>query len=686
MNILNFKIILSIIIGMFLYISHMMIYREMVTRSDFVFCSAVFFLLFLLFWTGIGILFSPFKKGEKPHFLFPMICITPASLASLLLIQLLTTYYPVNNYANLALVAFAGCFPLGITFGIMFISAKHSVSLHFQDHVTFFGALGYLAIGLIVYPLALFNVMENPTVYTLTSNGLILLIALVVFRFKRAQSVRLWFLTFAMIVISTNFMLLLSIKSANKNFFATRYSKWQLINQYLTHYNNLTLLGQQVSDKAKRFMLVKNTKTKLIIPDDSQLYKTNIIPFTLQPNKKSLRVLAIGSPFSFIPRMISSLPYIRHVTLVTASRNTMPITLLNYFSPPPSSKIKIIDIETNKYLKENKSKFDLIIWLSPNQEYLNFDTMIKLCHSKMTKDGVLAIPASLLATNNAQKTCKEIFKNEISLPGKSLVYAFSNGALTNNLKLLEKRLDKLDDRENKLFPLGTFAIIYSTARKKTSLANLSNKNGIENLLIKHFRSLKINIKHILIIFVVSCIYFIGRFFVLRRKRLHTEARIFENGLCLMLLMMILMTLYAQHEGAFFYNFGVILTAISAVPAGFVISRFKVQRLTVIMSIAVILLSALYWREYYVYFIPSLAYINFLCGGIIIANIFKQNPDVNIKLLAVHFLACALGVALMFTLLILHFNLLSCLFILILFRIPLIFSKMALGKIKNTGAR
>jgi hypothetical protein len=427
-------------------------------------------------------------------------------------------------------------------------------------------------------------------------------------------------------------------------------------------------------------MLLKNTQIQQIIPDGSQLYKTTVIPFSLQPNKGDLYALAIGSPFSFIPTILSSLPYVKHVTHIAPGRNKMPLNVLRRFSPLPSLKMSIINMSANGYLKQNKKKFDLIIWLSPNLSYLNFDSMLKLCALSLNKDGALALTASLLAVNNAQNTCNKIFKNKISVPGKSLVYAFSNKALTANLKILEKRLENLEDTEAQIFPPGTFSILYSIPRKTSPVNFKQDKGGIENLLIKSFSSFKINLRHILIILVFALVYFIGRFFILRRKRLHAATGLFENGLCLMLLMMILMTLFAQKEGAFYYNFGVILATISGVPMGLFFSQFKLRRLAVIMSVVVIFLSTLHLWEYHSNFIPGIAYINFLCGGVIIANIFKQNPDSNIKLLSIHFLACALGVAIMFSLLIMHFNLLESLFIVILFRIPLIFSKMALGKL------
>ena len=684
MKILRFKITLFAFVGIFLYISHMMIYHEITANSNFPFFSALFFLLFMALWTGIGVLISPFKQDEKPLFLFPLLCLAPAALLSLIAIQLLTTCCPVENYTNLALVAFTGCFPMGLMSGIMLVSAKNSLYPQVQKHVAFFGAMGYFATGFVLYPLDLFNVLTNPAVYIFTCNGLILIVAIAVFRFKRAYSIRNWFLTFATFIIALNFSLSKLETYTVSRFFSVRYEGWKLIKPYLTHHGRISLLSQGGGYTSSRFMVVKNTKIQQIIPDDCQQYKTTVIPFTLQPDKKDLTVLAVGSPFSFIPTMLGSLPYVKEVTMVAPARNSMPLNILRYFSPPPSSKVELIDMDVNQYLKDNTRKFDLIIWLSPGQEYLNFSKMITLCALSMRKGGVMAVPASLLAVNNAQSSCRKIFKNMISLPGKSLVYAFSNAPLTSDLHVLEKRLAKLDTGEVKLFPPGTFSIIYSIPRKMSALTLPSNRSGIENRLINTFSTLKFNLKHILIIFAISCVYFIGRFFILRRKKMQAVTGLFENGLCIMLLMMILTTLYARQEGAFYYNFGTILTIISGIPMGIGLSQFKLQRLAVLTSVVVIFLSSLHFWEYQSCLIPGIAYINFVCGGIIIANIFKQNPDAGVKLLSVHFLSCALGAALMFTLLIMRFNLMSSLFIIVLFRIPLIFSKMALGKLDISG--
>jgi hypothetical protein len=684
MKTLKFKIILSAFTGILLYISHIMVYREITANSDFPFFSAVFFLLFLMLWTGFGILFSPFKKGKKPHFLFPLLCISPATLLSLSAIQLLTSSYPIQNYTSLAIVALTACFPLGTLSGILLVSARNSISPHLQKHVAFFGAMGYFAAGFILYPMNLFNVLVNPHIYTLTCNGLVMIAALMTLKFKRAHSIRYWVLTLATFIIALNFLFLkLENYSAHRTF-ASRFPTWKLVKTYFTHYGRISAFSQKMDSKYNRFMILKNTKIQQVLPDDCTLYKTTMIPFSLQPNRKELRVLTLGSPFSFIPTMLSSLPYVKDVTAVATGRNTMPLMIQRSFILPPGPKMKLADMNINNYLKDSRKKFDLIIWLSPKQEYLNFDSMLRLCRSRMVKDGVIAIPASLLAVNNAQSSCRKVFKNKISLPGKSLVYAFSNADLSSNLNVLEKRLDKLDTREAKMFPPGTFSIIYSIPRKISSLNISVNKGGVENLLIKSFNSLNINTKNILIIFALSCIYFISRFFILRRKRMYAATGLFENGLCLMLLMLILTTLYAQSEGAFYYSFGTMLAVASGIPAGIGLSRFKLQRLAVVMSIMTIFLSLLSFWEYHHLFIPGIAYINFLCGGIIIANIFKQNPDAGIKLLSIHFLAAALAAGIMFTLLIMHFNLFCGLFIVVLFRIPLIFSQMALGKLDIPG--
>ncbi len=681
MQILKFKTILFTFVGIFLFFSHIMLYREITASSAYPFFSAIFFLLFLTFWTGIGILLSPFKKADKPYFLFPLLCISPATLLSLTAVKLLTACYPVDNFANLALVALLGCFPPGVTLGVILVSSKRSVSAHLQKYAAFFGAIGYLLGGFALYPLALFNVLTNPWIYTLSANGLILFVALAAFRVKRIYSIRYWFLTFATILMAVNFALLQLERYSTQNFFATRYPDWQLVRPYQTHYGRVTLLRQSTH----RFMLLKNTRIQQIIPDDSELYKTTVLPFSLQPDKKDLRALVIGSPFSYVPTILSSLPYIEHLTLLTGGKSTMPLTILRSFSPPPSPKMSIFNMNINEYLKKNKNKFDLIFWLFPSRYYLNFDTMVKLCALNLKGNGVLAVPASLLMVNNAQSTWKSVFKNKISIPGKSLVYAFSNAPLTANLKVLEKRLDKLDDREIKMFPPGTFSVIYSIPHQTPPVILDTNKSSIENLLIKSFASLNFNSRNILIILAWAGLYFLTRFFILRRKSLQATAGLFENGLCLMLLMMALMALFARHEGEFYYNFGVILSTISGIPMGLFLSQFKLRRTAVITSIIVILLSSLCFREYYSGLILCTAYVNFLCGGIIIADIFKQCPDFKVKLLSVHFLAAALGAAIMFTLLMAHFNLFVSLFIIILFRIPLMFSKMALGKPGNSGA-
>ncbi|MDD5596638.1 MAG: hypothetical protein PHV82_01755 [Victivallaceae bacterium] len=674
MNTLKYKSILFIFVGIFLYISQVMLYREITANSNFPFCAAVFFLLFFALWTAFGITLAPFERVWKSYFLFPLICISPATLLSLIAVRVFAACYPIDNYSTLAFVSMFGCFPAGTLFGILLASVRRSVSLHIRDHVLFWGATGYLATGLFLYPLALFNIFTAPFIYTLTANVFIIAIALAAFKLRRARTIKYRFLIFAVVLAAVNFALFHSEKYAVRQFFANRYPGWQFIKSYFTHHGRISEFS-----RTKNFMLLKNDRIYQRIPDDCELYKTTAVPFSLQPNKKNLHVLAVSPPFSHIPLALSSLPYVRKVTMLAPGRDFMPLTLLRYFSPQPSAKLTIIDSDLGEYLRKDR-KFDLIIWLFPDRHFLNFDSLLKLCAANLKKDGTLALPASLIIINGAQTSLKELFKNRISIPGKSLVYAFSNFPLCPNLNILEKRLEKLDDQENKLFPAGTFSILYSIPGN-TPVPDIPLSTSFsENLLLQSFVSPQINLHQLLAVLIAATLYGVLRFFLLRRKSFHAATGLFENGLCTMLLMMLLTASYALYGGEFYYDFGTMLAVTSGVPAGIFLSRFKLRRSAVILSIIIIFLCVPHAHERYSLFIPFTAYLNFLCGGIIAANIFNQNPAAGPRLQAVHFSACAIGAALMFTLLIMRFNIVSALFIVFLFRIPLIFSKMTLGKL------
>ncbi|MFA6717323.1 MAG: hypothetical protein WCS27_18225, partial [Victivallaceae bacterium] len=578
------------------------------------------------------------------------------------------------NYSTLAFASMLGCFPAGTLFGILLASVQRSVSLHIRDQILFWGAIGYLATGLILYPLALFNIFTAPFIYMITANVFIIAIALAAFKLRRARTIKYKFLIFALILTAVNFALFHSEKYVVRQFFANRYPGWKFVKSYLTHHGRISEFNRD-----KNFMFLKNDRIYQRIPDDCELYKTTAVPFSLQPNRKKLHILAVSPPFSHIPPLLSALPYVRKVTMLAPGRDFMPLNILRYFSPFPSNKLEIIDSDTGEYLRKGR-KFDQIIWLFPDRRFLNFDSLVKLCAASLKKDGVLALPTSLIIINSAQKSLKELFKNRILIPGKSSVYAFSNSPLCRNLNILEKRLEKLDDQEPKLFPAGTFSILYSIPGNAPVTDIPLSKSFSENLLLQSFVSQKINLSHILTILVVAILYGVLRFFILRRKNLYAATGIFENGLCTMLLMMLLTASYALYQGEFYYNFGTMLAVTSGVPAGIFLSRFKLRRSAVLLSVILIFLCVPQAHESYSLFIPFIAYLNFLCGGIIAANIFNQNQDSGFKLQTVHFSACAVGAALVFMLMIMHFNIVSALCIVLLFRIPLVFSKMALGKL------
>lgn len=688
MNVFKFKTVLFSLVGFVLYISHIMLYREISADSDYPFFSAVFFLLFMSLWAGLGVLLTPFIKKRTPWFLFPILCLPPATLMGLVVVQLLSAYCSMSDYAVLPLLALAGCFPPGICFGIILATSRETVTPILVKPMAFFGALGYLCAAFILYPLNLFNVLANPVIYTLFCNFLILVVAIAVLNLQRAKPIRYWFLTFATILIAVNFLFLQLEKFTSDKFFESRYPSWERVKSYLTHDGRITLLSKPVDNKNKelKFLVLENNRIQQRIPEDSTLYKTNAIPLSLQPAKKNITVLAIASPFSVVPTYMASLPYVREVDILTPGRDTLPLNILRNFCPPPIPGVKMINREILGYLQEHYKKYDVIFFLFPDRRYLNFDKILELCAARLKKGGTLAVPVRLLATNNALDSCRKLFKNKIFLPGKSLVNAFSDAELSSDLHVLEQRLNKYDTGETRIFPPGTFSVIYSIPRPLPKMDTNIDKLCIENRLLRIFSALNINLRHVFVLLAFAAIYFSGRFMLLRRKPLNAAVALFENGVSTMLIMMFLMALFALKEGAYYFNFGIMLSALSGIPVGIFLSNFKVRRLAVILSILLIFLCLATVIYYHIYYVPVLAFLNFVCGGIVIASVFAQYPAARVKLLTIHFWAAALGAAILFTLLIMRFEFLSCLFVVILFRLPLAFSKMALGKIDFSGVK
>jgi hypothetical protein len=690
MNIFKFKTVLFALVGFILYISHMMLYREISADSDYPFFSAVFFLMFMSFWAGIGVLLTPSGKRRTPWFLFPVLCLPPATLAGLVIVQLLSACCIMSDYAMLPLLALFGCCPPGICFGLMLAVSRETVVPVLVKPVALFGALGYLCAAFILYPLNLFNVLANPVIYTFCCNFLILVVAVAVavLKLQRAKPIRYWFLTFAAILIAVNFSFLQLEKFSAGKFFEYRYPDWERVKSYLTHDGRITLLSKQADNKNKdfNFLILENNRIQQRIPEDSTLYKTNAIPLSLQPDKKNISILAIASPFSVIPAYMAALPYVREVNVLTPGRDALPLNILRNFCPPPTPGVRIINSEVLGYLQRDFRKYDIIFFLFPDRRYLNFDKILELCAARLKKKGTLAVPVRLLAANNALASCRKLFRNKIFLPGKSLVNAFSDGELCTDLHVLEQRLAEYDTGETKIFPPGTFSVIYSIPRPLPVMNTDIDKLCIENRLLRIFSSLGINLRHIFVLLALVAVYFSARFMLLRRKPLNAAVALFENGVSLMLIMMFLMVVFALKEGAYYFNFGIMLSALSGVPVGIFLSRFKVRRMAVIISVLLIFLCLGTFSYYQIYYAPLLAFLNFICGGIIVNGIFAQYPAARVKLLTVHFLAAALGAVILFTLLIMRFELLSCLFVVILLRLPLAFSRMALGKIDFSGVR
>ena len=682
MQTLKFKTILYSFVGIFLFGSHVMVFREIAAGSEYPVFSALFFVLFLTFWTGIGVLFSPFKNADKAYFIFPILCISPATLLSLTAVNLLNACYTQETYITLAMVNMLACFPQGLILGLIMASSRRSISPEIQKYAALFGAVGYLVAALALYPLGLFSALTNPLFYTITANIFILATAVTAFRVKKVHSIRYWVLTLSTVIIAANFLLVQLEKFSNKNYFEKCYPDYSLVKTYRMNYARVTLLKEKKADK---YILLENSQITKTLPDDGVLYKTNVLPLVLQKNKDNLRILALGGKFSQIPSYMASMPFIKQVTHVIQDEPLLPLNVLRKFSPRFSPKLKFYKTDIKEYLAKRASRYDVIVWLTQGDPSDNFANLLKLSSRNLTKSGILAIPAVFLFENNSQRYLDSIFKNKLSLPGKSIVYAYSNKKLTGDLSVLEKRLEKLDTGENKLFPLGTFSVVYSIPSKLAPVGKPLRKSNLESNLLESFSQKKVVTNQLLILLACAATYFLLRFLMLRRKSLYDATALFENGFCTMLLMTSLMSLFAQYTGSYYYNFGFMLMAVCGVPFGFFLSQFKILRLAVIVSIAILILSVLGYGEYYTQVLPILAFVNFICCGIIISAIYLQHTHTNIRILAIHFIACALGAGLVLALMMAHYNILSVVFMIILFRIPLTFSKMSLGKLDRPGS-
>jgi hypothetical protein len=683
-NKVDFKTIVFLFPGAFLFFAHIMLYRELIARNESPLLISALFLFFVSLWTGAGALFSPFRSfRHKPaswnfHFLLSLILLPPAGLTSIALVNLLGTISRFRPLETAVIASAISSIPIGLSAGYLLFCMRLSPHFQIRESGRIFFGFGYLIAGIGVYPFMISRLNSYSALLAAFGAVIILGACLNILKYFKKATAKIAIFLLATSALMLNILLLPGMNRIQKAYWQEKYPSWQLIKEFDINSGRISLLSRTTSQLVpNNLILLKNGKKKLNIPDDCARYIAGILPASLQPDKLNLNCLVIGTPFSLVPSMLNQLPHVASVSFVHPSRKLTALAALYRILPLSSDKFIASTQPIEFFLSNDENKYDLIFFMDSESRRRNTLEILRLSLPRLSEKGALIVTYKILADLKEQIELDSIFGKVVKLPGNSGLYALGGNHLTEDIFELESRLDSFKDNPVPFMPKGTFSILYSIPGSSRGFTPFSP--SILKIVKKEMTTLPLS--HLAWILAGALIYYIFRFVLSRKNDLHMVAGLLENGTCLTGALVIMLALMQFRGFPVFFEAGTLFATFGCVTLGVSMSDLKLFRRTIpfftILSTGLLFLFS--WEDFD-YIIPAIASLSALsCGGIAgyIHN-FIPHSEKDPKRVAADYFGYAAG-ALLFALLIsLHCSIYICIFVIILLRVPLFFSKLVIG--------
>lgn len=489
--------------------------------------------------------------------------------------------------------------PLCLILGLWWTTAVQTlVSLHKKAEVNIINKsylleiLGFI-LGGILFSFALIQVQEFITASILI---LLNLSAAVILAFERKKYTLVKSISVFLFLIFTFLIFSPYLDKINYKSHAFRFRTQNLLESVNSVYGNLS-----VTEINKQYNFYENG---LLLGSDKEIeFSEDLAHLSLLQHENPKKVLLIGNGFSgvlneILKHSIDQIYYLElDPKLIKIVEQYIPSDLQQVLHNP---KVKIINLDAYRFLKNTNTKFDLIIINLPdpsttliNRYYaLEF---FKAAKEKLNKNGILttyltfsySTPGKNLEDLNAciYKTLKKVFVDVIILPqGLNLFFASNNENLTQNPEILVQRFEK---RQIKTKFLNKKYLYYrfSNDRAEYNLA-LFEKNEQVNenthfkpaayfyqslFLIDHFyikfsnifKSIALSFWKIFIPVLILCILLLS----LKKKKniykLLPNLSVAAAGISLMTLELIIIFAYQIAVGYIYFRIALLICAVTA---------------------------------------------------------------------------------------------------------------------------
>ncbi|QSH42224.1 hypothetical protein P0136_03900 [Lentisphaerota bacterium ZTH] len=677
--------ILYLFPGFYLFAMHIGFYREIAANSGFPFGAGICTLIAFAFWATAGIVLYPFKaKRSAPTIATLLAFLYPAGIISILCAKLFTSHETGITFLMLQAMTITASLPLGILTGMIIRFFSRAMLSKGVKADAFFFATGYFLGGFVIYPSVVFQILMQPSL--LTIQGILLTLPLLMMAFSMPFTLyrRIRLLFTAISACIAGFVLFQLDQSFTNWMWPHKYNGAVLLKSYQTQSGRLTLLLQKETANPDRIIIIRNNHLLCKIASNASAAPGIALPLALEPDKLKLQVLIVSHPFTPLPAAMSSLPFVRHVTLLSPDYEMNRLAQKYRVLPFQNDRLTIAAEFLPRFLKTNKHKFD-IVWFIPGaeKELTVLPEIITELKKQMNPDGILTVPALTVQAEKLKNTLQANFPYSVPLPGNRKYSCYGGKNLTSDIRTLENRLEKFQRTEGViLFPRGAFSVLYELNQlpnvKPEFKQNIARKLPAIISLTSEFS--KLGIPAFIVAALTGLFYIIARFMVCRKNSFSKHAGLFENGFATAGFAVLLFSATFSSRALAYSSFGFLLASVSCTAFGLLLAdKIKSGRFTVILSILLLLLV----YPVHDFGLDRLALIavlaNFICSGIIIAKIINTPGHFSNSLLATNYLGYLTGAVLLFVLIFFQFELYVLCFVIILSRIPVMMSRLVLGR-------
>ena len=680
---------LFLITGYFVLQTISFVLREAIARFENPSLTTALVLFFLSLWSAAGAMLScranDHDKENKSFILTgALIFLPPAALISVLSAMFFPM--PVIGIMN-GMPALVACAAFSTLWVGLFSGLIMAMLFSMKNRERLGGELFYctgLIIGGITFPL-LSDRFNSAQAITALAGILVIAAALLagIAHFKRRGfRALLWVMASCALLLDA-----CGVYTSQKLF--TMYWKqvqpgWSYVKNINTPTGRMTVLSR----KDGELLVLDNGAVRWQIPQDSRKYIAGMLPVTLQSDSSNLQILMIASPFSQIPQFLLELPNVAEISLLCPYKDLIMLALSKEMLPPAPGRFFVSSIPPEEYLQNTESKFDIIMILEPDFIRNPGNSQIyRLASDKITATGIVvtASPVSKQSEDTGQEDnlppMGDYFKQIMPVPGCAALTMAANSKLTSNLNELEDRLSRISASRGIMMPRGVLTTLYSLPEIEQPQPPPSLIGDIFNGKLQKSIMLPPPLAIILLLIMSITVYIAMRFFLSRTGNYALGFGTFENGFFTMGLFVLLLIAYQQDKGDLYEKTPVFLGMLGGVAFGRILLRIPSMK-TIMATISCLCPLLLYFNEIDFFYPVLLGSIFCLAVSAGMAEeILSRRVTLmkNESLPALRYFGHTCGIVFLPMILFQGNGVLLSVILLLLLRLPLLFSAMPYQK-------